>query len=305
MNESQYNQQSLFPSEIQESEVLYVIGNGFDIAHGVESKYSEFERWCRTSKKNTGIFDSLFSTKSDFWSNIEVALGDYDEKAILDFCKPDEEFDLDHSLSSSARIEDAPECILKPALDELKEYFIEWVNSINLKDIEDYLILHKNAKYISFNYTETLEKIYSISKENICHIHGCRLLKNDDYVFGHNNHRDTNSYGDDLPLFEENAYLSILNYLNDFEKQINEIIAANTAFFEQLRDTKLVYVLGHSISEIDMPYFDYLLSIFSKQPRFVFSSNSTEDSRRIESFIREKRISQHRIIKLDQFGKIS
>lgn len=305
MNELPYKQESLFPSEIQESEVLYIIGNGFDIAHRVKSKYSDFKCWCQTSKKNTGIFDSLFSTQSDFWSNIEIALGDYDEEDILNFCKPDEEFDLDHSLSSSARIEDAPESILKPALDELKEYFIEWVNSINLKGIEDYLMLHKNAKYISFNYTETLEKIYSISNKNICHIHGCRLLKNDDYVFGHNNHRDANSYGDDLPFFEENAYLSILKYFNDYEKPINEIIATNTSFFEQLRDTSLVYVLGHSISEIDMPYFDYLLSNFSKQPRFIFSSNCENDSQRIESFIREKGISQHKIIELDALGKIS
>ncbi len=303
MNELLYDQQSLFPPEIQENEVLYVIGNGFDIAHGIESKYSDFERWCKTTAKNTSIFDSLFSTQLDFWSNIEVALGDYDEEAILDFCKPDEEFDLDHSLSSSARIEDAPESILKPALEELKEYFVEWVNFINLKGIEDYLILHKNAKYLSFNYTETLEKIYSIPNENVCHIHGCRLLNDDNYVFGHNNHRDTNSYGEDLPFFEENAFLSILNYLNDFEKPINEIIAAHTVFLDQLRDTKLVYVLGHSISEIDMPYFDYLLSIFTKQPVFIFSSNSTKDSQNIRSFISEKGISQYKIIELDDLAR--
>jgi hypothetical protein len=289
---------TLFSPEILEKDVLYIIGNGFDIAHNIESKYSDFERWCRDTNKNTSIFDCLFSTQIDFWSNIENALGSYNEDAILDFCKPDEEFDLDHSLSSSARIEDAPMSILKPALDELNEYFVEWVDSISLVGVNDFLRLYKNAKYLTFNYTETLEKIYSISEKNICHIHGSRLFKNK-YILGHNNYRDTNSYGDDLPFFEENAYLSIFEYLNEYHKPFKEIIHNKADFFSELHQTKLVYVLGHALSEIDMPYFDHLLSLFVEQPKFVFSANSDNDCQSIDNFVKNRKIAQYKIIEIN------
>lgn len=289
----------LFPYEISESEVLYITGNGFDIAHGIKSKYSDFKTWCRKNNKNIGIFDSLFSTRKDFWCDIESALGDYDEKEILDFCKPDEEFDLDHSLSSSARIEDAPMSILEPALCDLRNFFVEWVNSIDISYVRPFIKLHKNAKYLTFNYTETLESIYSIPSKNVCHIHGCRLSKDDNYIFGHDNNRDINSYGNNLLFFEENVYLSILEYLNAFQKPINEIISGNSHFFDELRDTKLVFVLGHSLSQIDTSYFKHLLSQFEKQPKFIFSAYDKNDINNIGLFVRENDIKIFEIINLD------
>ena len=46
------------------------------------------------------MMDTFFSNQRDVWSGIEQALGEYDEKDILKHCRPDEEFDLDHSLCS-------------------------------------------------------------------------------------------------------------------------------------------------------------------------------------------------------------
>lgn len=38
--------ESLFPETPPKTlEVLYIIGNGFDISHGINSRYSDFERW--------------------------------------------------------------------------------------------------------------------------------------------------------------------------------------------------------------------------------------------------------------------
>lgn len=38
--------QELFPDyEIKEEERLYVIGNGFDVHHGIDSKYVDFKKW--------------------------------------------------------------------------------------------------------------------------------------------------------------------------------------------------------------------------------------------------------------------
>lgn len=47
---------------------LYILGNGFDIAHSIESRYSDFERWVEKSanKDLVRMMDIFFSTKRDF-----------------------------------------------------------------------------------------------------------------------------------------------------------------------------------------------------------------------------------------------
>lgn len=36
--------------EIKEGEKLYVIGNGFDVHHWIDSKYTDFKEWVRKNK---------------------------------------------------------------------------------------------------------------------------------------------------------------------------------------------------------------------------------------------------------------
>lgn len=277
---------------------LFIIGNGFDIAHGIKSKYTDFREWCKRENYNTNIFNYLFNSKrQDFWCDIEFALGNYDENSILKFCKPDEEFDNDYY--TSVEIENSPCYTLKPALDNLKEYFIGWVNSIDLSAISPIsnsnFELCQNAKYITFNFTETLETIYNIPQENICHIHGSRLSKKNDYIFGHNNLRENNFYDNNNSNYETNAKLLILEYMNSFEKPFNKIIKVNFDFFQGLKKTQSVYVLGHSLSEIDNPYFQYLLTLFEKQPIFYFSRHFNKDIQNIKQFINDNQIKNYHV----------
>ena len=153
-------QQLLFPKMNQiAKETLIIIGNGFDRAHNIESSYWDFREWlCKKGNRQlVDMMDTFFSNQRDVWSGIEQALGEYNEEAILDYCRPDEEFDLDHSLSSSARVEDSPNDIFQPVLDEFKEAFHEWVDSIEINGIEKQYTLDPDCRYLTFNYTDTLE----------------------------------------------------------------------------------------------------------------------------------------------------
>lgn len=51
-------------------------------------------------------------------------------------------------------------------------YLCDWLNSVDISKVIPDLMLDKNDKYLTFNYTETLEKIYNIPSQNILHIHG-------------------------------------------------------------------------------------------------------------------------------------
>ena len=85
-------QLELFPNfGVTEKDRLYVIGNGFDIHHGIESKYWDFEKWVKKTYKDTsliGLMDTFFSNDREFWADIENALGEYDEEEITEFCEP-------------------------------------------------------------------------------------------------------------------------------------------------------------------------------------------------------------------------
>lgn len=60
--------------------------------------------------------------------------------------------------------------------------------------------------YLSFNYTNTLEKLYGVRKNNICYIHGDASINNQ-LIFGHRNDSyypewDGNSEDVDIRLLE-------------------------------------------------------------------------------------------------------
>ncbi|MBE6234240.1 MAG: hypothetical protein E7118_07190 [Bacteroidales bacterium] len=116
------------------------------------------------------MMDIFFSNQRDVWSGIEHALGEYNEESILNYCRPDEEFDHDHSLSASARVEESPMAIFLPVLEEFREAFRDWVNSIEISGIEKVYKLNPDSLYLSFNYTDTLETEYGIHQNQVTHI---------------------------------------------------------------------------------------------------------------------------------------
>lgn len=58
---------------------LYIIGNGFDIAHNIKSKYVDFRRFMETSREYDDLLYMLEefydNTEVDLWSEFEEALG--------------------------------------------------------------------------------------------------------------------------------------------------------------------------------------------------------------------------------------
>jgi len=282
-----YINNSLFPEmDKLESETLIIIGNGFDIAHGIKSTYGSFRDWLMAKKESSliGLMDTFFSNKRDVWNDIEKALGEYDEESIFSFCRPNEEFDYDHSLSSSARIEDSPMAIFQPTLGEFKDKFDEWVESIEIIGAERIIELSPNCQYLTFNYTDTLEAIYGIPQQNIAHIHGSRLI-HDEYIIGHNYYRDPIDVWDEESLiFESKAKESIIESMNDFVKDHQGNISKHSDFFAKLSEIKQVVCYGHSMNEIDWPYFQEVINRIGKDVPWRISCYCKEDYDNVYEF---------------------
>lgn len=292
---------TLFPELTpRASDVLYIIGNGFDIAHGIESRYSDFKRWVKSSgnRQLIDMMDIFFSKCHDFWADIETALGEYSEEEIFDYCKPAEEIDYDHTMRSVAAIEDGPDWIFKPILDDFLESFIDWVNAIDLSPAHQIRQLAPQSKYLTFNYTETLEKVYGIPDNNVLHIHGSRKVADSAYIIGHNNYCSTLLYGDnDSELyFERNTKIKIVEWMNQLYKDTAVIISNNSSFFCSLAGITHIEVIGHSLNEVDMPYFDEVRKNVNENACWIFHCYSDEDRQRTETYIARTGIKNYRII---------
>lgn len=272
------HQLELFQDTLSDNRILYIIGNGFDLAHGIKSSYWNFREWLGNNRSNLiGMMDIFFSNQRDVWSNIEQALGEYNEESILDYCRPDEEFDYDHSLSSSARVEDSPMTIFYPVLEEFRDAYRDWVDSIEIRGIKKFYRLNPSSRYLSFNYTDTLETEYGITTNQVTHIHGSRL-NDEEYIIGHNNYRNPSSIWDDDGLtFEQQAYENIIVWMNEFTKQYNRNIANHSSFFDSLHDIIQINVMGHSMSKVDWPYFREIIKNIGRDIPWTVYCHSVED----------------------------
>ena len=282
------SQLELFPDfGKRDDELLYVIGNGFDLHHEIDSTYWDFKVWVRNTLKKSslvGMMDTFFSNDRDFWGDIENALGEYVEEDITDYCEPDnpEDFKYEHPGQWQDGVEGGIPWIFGQTMDEFRDAFNLWVRSIDISGIEADLHIPKSAKYLSFNYTETLEKAYGIPKENVLHIHGSRLQPGDVFVIGHGNFRDK-----DAPLRNEaillpyqNAYSEVIRIMNEWKKDPDSIIKQNASFFNSLYDCKAVCVMGLSYNDIDMPYLKEVAASVHAGCKWILYYFSKKDEER-------------------------
>lgn len=279
--------------------ILFIIGNGFDISHDIESRYEDFYNYLVDNRKSDLLFflEDFFNSET-LWSDFENTLGEYDEESILDACRPDEPIDFDHYMRSTAAIEDSPSALFAPTLEELKREFTNWVNSISLDGIEmKFGNVSPSSQYLTFNYLETLETIYHVPSKRVFHIHGSRLDRND-YIFGHNNFRRNACEGEDIPHYEEEAFIDIINMMNEFVKDYKHNIRQCPLFHTPLQTIKKIVVVGHSLSEIDKPYFMKIQELINPQTPWFISCHSDNDFHSIEQKCRDLQINNYDLFKI-------
>ena len=244
---------------------LYIIGNGFDLHHGLKSRYWDFRAYL--VDKNNALVEKLEEYFGDdaLWSDFEETLSHLDTEQIIDECS-------NYLVSYSA--EDWSDAYhhdyqyevqnkIGIITEDLKKRFTEWILQLSLPtDAADKMIsLTANSSFINFNYTDTLQKLYNIKDKNIFYIHSKAVDSNSTLILGHSRNPKANKtleelYNDedsDPRVAEGNKILD--TYFEQTYKSTEKIIAENSQYFSQLNDLKEIYVLGHSLSEVDLPYF--------------------------------------------------
>lgn len=253
---------------------LYIIGNGFDIQHGMKSKYWDFKEYL--DNKDADLVEKLeeYFGSDALWSDFEETLAYLDTEQIIDECKNylqsygaedwSDAYHHDYQYEVQQRID--------LITDTLKQQFTKWVLSLTLPETanENMVVVDKNAIFINFNYTDTLERLYKVAQDKILYIHNKAIDLNSTLILGHSRNPQNaqtleelyNDEDTDPRVAEGNKILD--NYFVDTYKSTEKIITENTHFFDNLEELETIYIFGHSLSVVDRPYFQEIVKRIDK-----------------------------------------
>lgn len=256
---------------------LFIIGNGFDLDHGLKTRYSDFEEYLiRTYPESKEQFYSvpekiilpdggeefnkvdvvsfirgmIANTVEENWCDLEESLGRLD---FSDYFYNFDEFEEKDRESRAVILNEDTSENIKEIMPKIKELILEWIRTIETNDAiikEDFEKLIEGEKnlFLNFNYTDTLEMLYDI---NPYYIHGERC--SEFIEFGHGNKRCEKSqyWGS-----EDN----ILDVMKDLRKNVYGIIRENKEFYDSI-DSSIdeIYSYGFSFSDVDLPYIKEIL----------------------------------------------
>lgn len=248
---------------------LYIIGNGFDLQHGLKSKYWDFKEFLEI--KEPELLEKLerYFDSNTLWSDFEETLAYLDTEQIINECLNylesysvedwSDAYHHDYQYEVQRRID----IITKT----LKERFTEWILQLQFPDKEEINRVHidKNALFINFNYTDTLEQLYKIQPNNIFFIHNKAIDIKSNLILGHgrNPKNETtlkelyNDENSDVRVVEGNRILD--DYFIDTYKSTEKIINENKNFFDSLAYLKNINIYGHSMSLVDKPYYQEIV----------------------------------------------
>lgn len=245
---------------------LYILGNGFDIFHDIPSRYLDFGAYVqRTDPELYRIVEEYLGLEGQ-WNDFEAALAYLDTDTLIDEASnflvsygADDWSDSNHHDYQYEIKQTVEKLSVK-----LKDSFEVWMSSLPIPSNAQYsgsrLAVDPLKFFLTFNYTDTLQKTYGVPTSKTLHIHGS-IISSGALVLGHAWERSERPSLNDVPnpedmdtrVMEGNEIID--QYFDTTFKNSEDLIAQNKDFFSALNSVRKITVLGHSLAEVDMAYF--------------------------------------------------
>lgn len=261
---------------------LFIMGNGFDLAHGLPTKYWDFRSYLENLYPD--FLDSFEQhyyiypggtdeyKKELLWNDFETNLANINEDVIIE-----DAVSMDLGLESGDYgIEDTLRVYFREEyqyINQLAKYLKQWVRTIRLMRVapRTSMIDKENDDYfITFNYTSVLENVYGINPADILHIHGSLHSYTDDPILGHGNInriQNIQAKKSQAESYYNEKEMSICTVLQEYYettlKNVNRYIYKLSELSRYNFDE--IVVIGHSVAGIDLPYFKCIDEYTKKQ----------------------------------------
>lgn len=309
---------------------LYIIGNGFDLHHGLSTSYENFAKYLEAH--NSELLEHLhqyypIEPGQNLWSKFEENLANLDKDYLLESLSEylpvpssDDFSDRDYG---AAGIQS--NTVLGSLTNGLRSEFSQFIIKAATKEIDKSKLVQidATAQFISFNYTQTLEKEYFIPSENIFYIHG-KACEGEDIVLGHATNpqifqdeqapvnppegaseEESERWYDEMSDQHDPIYEALVDDVNEYfltsYKDTNQVIQENTHYFNALTNTDELRIYGHSLSDVDMPYFEKIASIVKYNCCWIISYYEENEKKKIELALEHLNVSSEfiQLIKLN------
>lgn len=270
---------------------LFIIGNGFDTAHGLPTRYSDFRNhmyenyaegqkyftlpdpimnnhgnkvvdYFETGKYLFNILDiSCLNADDMLWEKFEKNLGKLKYDIAFEYSDFNEAYDKEgeiHDFRTAYNRENIGQRIYE-TFKYINIFFSDWVNTIEVekarkKDTFANIACGGYSFFLNFNYTLTLEKVYNVPEKDIFHIHG---IAGDNIIVGHGlSDERINELAEEFMGDFMGAEYELERTVRYLKKDTEKIINDNLEFFKGLgnKDITEIYSFGFSFSDVDLPY---------------------------------------------------
>jgi len=281
---------------------LFIIGNGFDLSHGLKTSYNDFRRYlvnyCEYKEEQLPkipepiteydgdisyddqevvsmliyLIDQVnmknieYSENNDCsysWADVEKSLGELEYDSLFEGL-PDvyeKNGDID-DWKTAYMYEDNSTLLINP-VTSIQSYFESWISTIPVNGVEENLtfkeLIKKDDQFLVFNYTPTIQEVYDIPYDDVCHIHGTIGEK---IVLGHGDNQDAEEKYNKIHI---GAVDSLTELHLKLKKDVEKCFQIHIGFFNNLKEKDLqnVYSYGFNYGDVDLYYFEKLFNFIS------------------------------------------
>lgn len=260
-------------------DTLYIVGNGFDIAHRYapwntsdaffRTSYKDFRDFCKDN--HPILYDVLSQSLDEEWNTFEDGLG------LIPF-------DLLYEKSGFTRFDD----FVYEFEEQLKDAFESWINQVTIKKGRCWRVKRRKSAFLTFNYTTTLESCYSIAGSDILHIHGVcsnpELLHQKPCIGHALTDGEIMAQASKVNIDYRGYYCDLLRWLQkDTMSNLNDY--QNQLFFKKIQTVKKVYFYGFSFGRVDYPYIDYIVKTLPEDTVYLIGYYNGNDLANIKKYL--------------------
>ena len=252
---------------------LFVIGNGFDLYSGLQTSYRHFHNYIAENFPDLAQkFEEYFLFETDdnyLWKNFENDLATFNSNSFFnEFNHIDTQIDS-FRLSEGFGLEDEISEEVDNLIEGIKYAFTQWIEELEIPaDKQDNFQFPPDARFITFNYTPTLELLFSVSKKQILYIHNNLTDYQGELIFGHGQEEDNQPEIEELDA-DRNSNRTIFTDSENaarypfyaLKKNTEAVLTDHQSYFYSLGSCTEIIVLGHSLGTVDMPYFTALRNL--------------------------------------------